>query len=110
LNALDFASKSTGRVDSGMSLPMIKELGSPFEFARLARPSGHVLQLEHSLEDLGNDCGHQLRAKGPGQNITTDVTFLGARVIDLRGLHECTLLDGHENRFQDGKLQDSRSG
>ena len=82
-----------GRAGSGMSLRSIKnELGLPFEFTRLARSSGHIPQLEHSLEDPDDNLGHQLCTQGPGQNITADVLFLGTRVIDLRRLRKRALL------------------
>ena len=82
-----------GRVGSGMFLRSIKnELGLPFEFTRLARSSSHIPQLEHCLEDPDDNLGHQLRTKGPGQNIAVDVILLGTRMIEVRGLCKCTLL------------------
>ena len=71
----------------------------------MAGSSGHFLQLEHGLERLDDDLGHQLGAKGPGQNITADVMLLRARKINLRGFFKRTLLKFYENRSEDGKPQ-----
>ena len=71
----------------------------------MAGSSGHVLQLEHGLERLHDDLGHQFGAKGPGQNITADVMLLRARMINLRGFCKRTLLKLYENRSEDGKRQ-----
>ena len=73
----------------------------PFEFAGLARSSGHALQLEHSLEDLADNLGHQLNTQGPGQNVATDIIVLGTGVIDLRGVRKRMLLDGDEKIIVD---------
>ena len=85
------------------------ELGLPFEFTRLARSSGNVLQLENSLEDRGDDLGDQLRTQSPGQNITTYVIIVGTRMIDRRGFCKCTLLDGHKNRHGSRKCENLHS-
>jgi hypothetical protein len=73
----------------------------PFEFARLAGSSGYALQLEHSLEDIADNLGHQLNTKGPGQNVATDIIALGTGVIDLRGIRKRMLLDGDEKIIVD---------
>ena len=43
-----------------MQLHIQTGLGLPFEFTGLVRSSGHFLQLEDSLKNIGDDLGHQL--------------------------------------------------
>ena len=62
----------------------------------MARSSGHALQLEHSLEDLADNLGHQLNTQGPGQHVAADIIVLGTGVVDLRGIRKRTILDGDE--------------
>lgn len=54
----------------------------PFEFPRLVRSPGHLLQFEDSLKDTDDDLGHQVRTQGPSQNIFANIVLLGARMID----------------------------
>jgi hypothetical protein len=106
-DTLDLAQESRGMRGSGMQLQLIQNgLGLPFEFTRLTGSSGHVLQLENSPEDLGDDLGHQLRTQGPGQNITMDVMLLGARMIDRCGFRKRTLLDNRKNYCQRQKTRE----
>jgi len=101
-DALKFTSEPKGTASSATALQMKRpSVGLPFEFTRLTRCTFHVLQLEHSLEDLGDNLGDQLRAKGPSQNIAADVIFLGPRVNDLRGLHKRAFLNGNETSSVD---------
>lgn len=86
-----------GRVQHLSSHAFKSRFKSPFQFTGLSRSSGHILQLQHGLETLDNNLGHEGCTKSPSENITTDIMFLGTRMIDLRGLYERTLLKLHEN-------------
>ena len=92
-----------GKFRNSVENPPTTRLQLPFEFTRLARSSGHILQLEYSSEGSEDNLGHQLCTEGPGQNVATDVTLLGARGIDLRGLWKRTLLKCHESCSRDEK-------
>ena len=62
-DALKLTSESKGIGRLEMASQIIKpSLELPFEFTRLARPTGHVLQFEHGPEDIGDNLGHQFCA------------------------------------------------
>ena len=77
--------------------PVQNGLGLLFKPTRLASSSGHVIQLENSLEDLGKDLGYPLCTQDAGQGIATDVTLPGTTMIDRRELRKRTLLGGNKN-------------
>jgi hypothetical protein len=81
----------------GQSQIIKNKFGLPFEFTRLTRSPGNVLQLEHSSEGIDDDLGHQGGTKSPSQDITAEVMLLGTRTIDLRRLRKRTLLKRHED-------------
>jgi len=65
-------------------------LGLLSEFVRSVSSSGHILQLENGLEDLGDDLRHPLCTQDAGQGITTDAMLPGTTATDRRELRKHT--------------------
>ena len=58
LDALKFTIEPNGTTSSAALLRVKRSsVGLPFEFTGLTRSTLHVLQLEHDLEDLGDNLG-----------------------------------------------------